>query len=357
MFNTSRLRISAKWAASLSLLCCLAGCNSLEQAFEPLNLSAQLGLGNSIELRTLPIALMPANPQSEQVGQLHYRGGLYLRSDDYRFGGFSGLAINNAGQLLAVSDEGYWLSAEVVTQDGRLSGLKNAKLAPLLDEFGLPAAERRGAPKAITPADPAKPEGPLLISFERDHRAWLYPFAAGGLAGRPRSMDLPAPARARNPQCLLGLDGQSVLVLSEDQRDGRGNALGWLVDMTVGSKMDAYSIALEASGDFRPADLAALAGGDIFVLERSFALNKGSSMQIRRIRRASVKPGAILRGEILARLDVHYSIDNMEGLAVRRSANGETVLYVVSNDHFSGLQRSVLLSFAIADGAGEQSRR
>jgi hypothetical protein len=39
----------------------------------------------------------------------------------------------------------------------------------------------------------------------------------------------------------------------------------------------------------------------------------------------------------------------MEAVAVRKSTNGETLIYVLSDDNYNGLQRTVLLMFALDD--------
>jgi len=79
-------------------------------------------------------------------------------------------------------------------------------------------------------------------------------------------------------------------------------------------------------------------------------------MQIRRIRGTDVRPFAVLEGDVVLRLDVRYSIDNMEGLAVRTGAKGETLLYLISNDNFNGLQRTVLLEFELTKTSLTASR-
>jgi hypothetical protein len=47
--------------------------------------------------------------------------------------------------------------------------------------------------------------------------------------------------------------------------------------------------------------------------------------------------------------DLGYEIDNMEGLAVHRAANGDVVLTLVSDDNFSAIQRNILLQFTLLD--------
>jgi hypothetical protein len=44
------------------------------------------------------------------------------------------------------------------------------------------------------------------------------------------------------------------------------------------------------------------------------------------------------------------NIDNMEAIAAHRSAAGETILTLMSDDNFSALQRTLLMQFALPDG-------
>ncbi|MBT3627577.1 MAG: esterase-like activity of phytase family protein, partial [Rhodospirillaceae bacterium] len=41
------------------------------------------------------------------------------------------------------------------------------------------------------------------------------------------------------------------------------------------------------------------------------------------------------------------TVDNMEGIAVRRDGAGHTLVYLVSDDNFSVLQRTLLLMFEL----------
>ena len=83
---------------ALSLAIFYAGCagtNAPPQAF-------------SVSSARIP--LFPNRPAERRAGELVYRGGLELTSNDRRFGGWSDIAINTDGSaLLAVSDEAHWL--------------------------------------------------------------------------------------------------------------------------------------------------------------------------------------------------------------------------------------------------------
>ena len=54
-------------------------------------------------------------------------------------------------------------------------------------------------------------------------------------------------------------------------------------------------------------------------------------------------------GPVLFDVDLGYEIDNMEGLSVHRSAGGEVVLTLISDDNFSAVQRTLLLQFTLAE--------
>ncbi len=83
------------------------------------------------------------------------------------------------------------------------------------------------------------------------------------------------------------------------------------------------------------------------LLERRFSYSTGIAMRIRRVRQSDIRPGALVDGRVLVRADMGYQIDNMEGLAVHRSAQGEIILTMVSDDNFSIVQRTILLQFAL----------
>ena len=90
-------------------------------------------------------------------------------------------------------------------------------------------------------------------------------------------------------------------------------------------------------------------GGDVLLLERKFSWTGGLVVRMRRIALGEIKPGALVDGPILFEADLGYEIDNMEGLSVHRSAAGETVLTLISDDNFSVIQRTLLLQFTLAE--------
>jgi len=346
----------ATCAAMLALT--LSACNALQGAFEPLDVKAKLGTDNRVTLNSLPIALLASDPSVETVGKIAYRGGLYLHSEDQRFGALSGLIVSDDGtKLLAVSEGGYWVTMDAISKDGRLTGLRHARIAPMLNGEGKPLERRGGIAKAVTAAGPEGLNGGVYVAYEHKDRIWFYPFGQDGFTARPKAVDIPADAQRMtvtgNIQGLVTLDKDTLYAQSEDARDMKYDLQGWLIAIPKEAKGGHQGIVfLKASGAYKPTCLAALPGGDVFVLERSFSLNEGAAMQIRRIKRSTIEPLSVLDGEVIAKLDVRYSIDNMEAMALRKGPAGETLIYLLSNDNYNGLQRTVLLEFALNEGTG-----
>src|SRR3954470_331494 len=85
------------------------------------------------------------DPDQRRFGALTFRSGLVLRSSTGEFGGFSGLSRSADGRrIVAIADNAQWLTASVETgDDGRLSGLTDAQMAPILGPDGTPLRRTR----------------------------------------------------------------------------------------------------------------------------------------------------------------------------------------------------------------------
>ena len=108
---------------------------------------------------------------------------------------------------------------------------------------------------------------------------------------------------------------------------------------------------------FNITDAASLPNGDLLVLERFFRWTDGVKMRLRRLAANEIAPGARLTGQTLIEADSSFEIDNMEGLAVHRSPEGETVLSMVSDDNFNHiLQRTIFLQFTLLEEGAKSAR-
>ncbi|MCE9651378.1 MAG: esterase-like activity of phytase family protein, partial [Parvibaculum sp.] len=214
-----------------------------------------------IELASQPIRWNPENRNDFDAGELEWAGTIEISSDHKRFGGWSGLSVSADGStLLAVSDEAQWFTAQILYDEkGRLSGVGEGTIAPLLGLDGKPVASKSYGDAeglAVSPGvDPLK--GDAYVSFERHHRIWRYDLGKDGFKAKPEQIvterqlgKLPwnegiEAVAATLP--LIGGDKQRLLAISENGRDPRGNVRGFLIE---GAKVKRFSLRL--NDPFRP---------------------------------------------------------------------------------------------------------
>lgn len=305
-------------------------------------LSAGPAAAEPLALTVTPLPLNSENPGQTRVGALAWRGSLEITSGSRRFGGLSGLLLEPGGdRLLAVSDTGRWVSARIRLDDaGFLVGLDQGQTGRLRDgDNRVLASKRAGDAESLA----RLADGTILVAFEQAHRIWRYP--AGGL-DRPAQSFPPPPGLDRldgnnGLEALTTLPGGRLLALAEDKGDSPG-LRGFL--WQDGGWSD---LALARDRSYRPTGATALPSGDVLVLERRFSVLGGLGIKIRRLPLAAIQPGATLTGEVIAQLRPPLVYDNMEGIAARAEPGGGVRIYLVSDDNFNPIQRSVLISFLL----------
>jgi hypothetical protein len=308
--------------------------------------------GGDIIIR--PIPLDADDPARNKAGSLEWRGGIEIIHDDARFGGLSGLHVSPDGRrMVAVTDRGARVSARLTYRQGKLTGITHLKIRNLKGPGGKRIkGSWRDAESLALDGD-----GGLLVAFERRHRIWRYRprRRKPPLSGRPTPVAGPdgIESQPRNGgiEALARLCDGRLLAISEKLRAGPGSYRGW-----IRGSAGWAALAYASKDGFRPTGAATLPDCDIVVVERHFTILSGVRARLVRIAADAVKPGAVLSGEELAELAPPMNVDNMEGVAARRGANGETLLYLVSDDNFSGLQRTLLLLFALPSGAAASGR-
>lgn len=315
----------------------------------------------TVSVTSEPITLHFERHDLDRVGKLVYVGGIEIKSKDKRFGGLSGLKISPDGRsMLAVTDRGHWVGATLGYRNGRLSEVKSLLIAPLLGPDGqdlLKLTKADADAEAITEI----PGSGLVVSFEGKHRLWHYGAsqadAMNGTINTKRPLALPLPmdvVDAMNAlpsnngiEALTTLQGNVLFAIAEGGFASDGRTLkGWLIGPGGIRTLD-----YRTEDDFRPTDMAALPNGDILVVERRFNLLQGLSTRLRRIHWETLEGDGPIEGELLATLAFPYNIDNMEGLAVRRDEAGRTLVYLMSDDNFNPLQRTLLMVFRLDEDA------
>ncbi|MET0293828.1 MAG: esterase-like activity of phytase family protein [Phenylobacterium sp.] len=280
----------------------------------------------TIRIVAEPVPLDPSDAARDRIGDFTFAGAVTLTSPDTaRLHGLSDLEIAPDGGVMAVSDEGDLLRARLqLGKDGRLVGLSGGRITALpgLDGKPLPgklAADAEGL--ALLPG------GDLLVSFEQNHRIWLYP-AAGG---PPR----PAPA----PDAVFPANG-GMEALGPDPAAGPDAYV-------VGGEESGQTWTCRLSADCRPGPPVAkdgafglvavrrLSEGRTAWLLRAYDPLRGSRIELR-----IAGPHGDLASVTLSR---PLTVDNFEGLAATPIAGGYR-FYLLSDDNFQSLQRTILMA-------------
>ena len=304
-------------------------------------------MGPDAQTDAARVALDPHDPNRSRVGALTFLGGVALTSTDPAFGGFSSLSV--AGdRFTLLSDGGNYVRFRMGA-DWRPRSLGSGYL---------PDGPRSGWEKRDRDSESMASDGRRVwVGFEGANAIWRYDalFRRAGKRVRPTAMrNWPANGGAES---LVRMSDGRFVAISEMRhvpaRYWRGSDAARLKTrdalIFAGDPLGHPGVrrfAYVAPGKFDPSDAVALPDGDLIVLNRRFRLPFRFVTTIGRVKAADVAAGRIARPEILAVLDAPLLHDNFEGVAATREG-AATILWIVSDDNETILQRTLLLKFRL----------
>ena len=328
MARPIRHRLTGPLAQGLVLLA-LVGCTA-RSAIPPDTRSVTIS-----RLASEPLGVR-TTPEVELVAAFE------LESDDPRFGGFSGIAVDGE-RLWLLSDRATLWQAELDFDEASgtlgLDGWRAGTIAP--DAGDRTALDSEALALAA--------DGAPVAGFEQDGSVRrLEPDGSGGWTTRrlhdgPLFPDEPA---NRGLEALTELGTTAFLALSEGARTG--------VDLARGVRLEARRAAdltFRTTPGFSPVG-AALASGWVLVLERSVGLLTGWQTRVTAIPLEAVEgadPSAPLAGAELLRIGAGPLAENYEGIAGLAAADGSRSVLLIADDNQSALQRTLLLVFRWRD--------
>jgi hypothetical protein len=305
----------------------------------------------SIEVNARPLAGFDTRDRSRvRFGALEFRSGLVLTSGFRGFGGLSGLRLDAKGErFIAISDKGGWFTGRIVYRGKEMTGLDDVEASPMLWSDGKPITARGWFDSESIALD-----GSLVyVGLERTNRILRFDFSKGFTRALGEEVALP-PAARRLPynkgiEALVVVPrGQplagTLIAISERGLDAEGNILGFL----IGGKTPGQ-FSVQRSENFDVSDATLLPSGDMLLLERKFSWLGGIGIRIRRIPLKQFVPGAVVDGPAIFSADLGHEVDNMEGIDAHVTAEGDTVITMVSDDNFSMIQRNLLLQFTLVE--------
>jgi len=275
------------------------------------------------------------DPALKQVGALSYVAGWALTSESDHFGGFSGMVLGADGKsIVAINDKGDWLEARLdLTAKNPLSG---GLLYPVQDSSGMLDKANFDAESLI------RSEGGYLVSFEQNHR--IQKVTTVGGVGKPtlynQHADLSVLSSNSGVEAMARLPGGALLLFGERGLDQQNTLPVW-----VARKDGAEMRRFEPPQNYSPTDAATLPNGDVLLLMRHYSQLDGVSAKLMHLSASEIAGEGVLRGKEIAHLADPLVVDNMEALDIQVQDDGSIRLFVLSDDNFSPLQRTLLLVF------------
>lgn len=299
-------------------------------------------LGRDLVVTARRVPLVPGDPRRVRVGALTYLGGVELNSPDPAFGGYS--AMHVSGDRFTLLDDGGNIVRFTMGADWRPRDAASTAL-PDGPGWGWEKGDRDSESLAVSPDGRH-----AWVGFERFNEIWRYSgdFARAEDAVRPRPM-MRWPSNS-GPEAMARLANGSFLAIAEEARRPRLGEVGtdglWFAGDPIVARRGFKFRFLPPKG-YCPTDMVELPGGDLLVLIRAIDWTSFPT-RLLLVRRAAIRPGAIVRGREVARFEPPVQTENFEALAVTRE-RGRVVLWMVSDDNQSRWQRTLLLKFALPD--------
>jgi hypothetical protein len=281
-----------------------------------------------------PARFEPIDRVRAHAGETEIVGAWWVTSPYPGFGSFSALVSLGGDRLLAASDAGRMFA---------FSAPGAAQAPPRMDFF----AGRSEPNKFLVDIE-------ALTRNPRSGQIWAAYEGANSIerfgAGF-RSTGLVRPAAMRGwpgntgPETLLRLADGRFLVISEAHASWRGGPFTAL--LFPGDPVDGaepVEFRFEGIGRLRPVDAAQLPDGRVLVLLRSFhVFPPGFENRIVVADPAEIAAGRVWRGREIAAIGAPLPSDNFEGLAITPAADGKIDLWLISDDNFSVIQRTLVL--------------
>lgn len=288
----------------------------------------------------LSMAALPLEPDCCASGPFSLIGAWQLDSPHEFFGGYSALLQTAPGRLLALSDRGYSLA---FSEPG--TPAQPIRIAPLL-EVSARLKDNRDVESATWDAK----SGRIWIGLEgRDaiarHRLDL---TREGFREVPEMASWP---QNQGPEAMLRLRDGRFVVLCECNpgwlQGARHPALLIGDDPTSGSAAQSFSFA--GTDGYRPTDMAQLPDGRVLILVRQLVWPVPARFAVKILIAdpAEIEAGGTWQAREVADLSAPWPVDNYEGLAIERQADGQLIGWIISDENGAVTQRVLLLKVRI----------
>ena len=290
------------------------------------------------ELDFVSVALPSQERMAAHLGPFQLERIWEMRSRTHRFGSYSALLIRPGGEMLALSDAGYSLRFRQPGESQSDSGIGELPLS------GDDSKSSRDVESA-TQDD----KGTIWLGLEGKNAIFrMTPDLEVERQVQPESMrDW---GENTGAEAMTRMEDGRFVVLSEgfsDWSDHLHPAVMFVGDPA--EKPNVQRFVFDGPTGFSPTDMAQLPDGRLLILMRRLIW---PAPQRFAGRIAIGDPKAIRRGQPwrvteVAQLSSDMPVDNFEGLAVVPRVDGRLTVWLISDDNYSPIQRTLLWKMSV----------
>lgn len=305
------------------------------------------------------------------VDGVYFKKGYVLTNDqDSRFGEWSGMAFDNKGDLILVSDRGAYLKSSIVNKDGYLQNFVNTTIGKIrVDDYNTKTTKDL--------EELAVSNGSCFISDESLHQILRYENC--DFSKLPMAIKIPDwNGELSYNKGIEAFDINSegkFLAIAEYAQDKKNSSVHKAYYWTF-IKSYYYARLLDNSIDdcqkeftylsnegYGISGLKFLKNGDLIVLERHYnkifgGFAENYEIDIKYIKKQEIENAIEKNTEVKGKSIIHIDndsisgkygyADNFESIAVKEE-NDLTLIYILSDDNRAPFERSILLEFEIND--------
>lgn len=292
-------------------------------------------------LRFTALKLPPRKILKAHLGAFELVGAWHMTLGSYKFGGYSALVPLPDGRLLAISDFGRFLA--FTPPGGRQRSALHGNL--IRD----PRNDKRMVDSESATRDPRT--GTIWLGLEfLNGFVRLGPNWAEQGRSQPRSMA--SWGENSGPEAMIRLADGRFVALSEGARE-------WLwprhhdgvvfAGDPVSQPGSGRQFTFDGPSAFDPVDMAQLPDGRVLVLMRTliWPLPERFAGRIAIGDPARIEAGGTWHVTEVARLASTLPVDNFEGMAVTPRADGKVIVWLISDDNQTRIQRTLLWKLVV----------
>ncbi len=281
--------------------------------------------------------------------RLRLTGAWQLTSRDGKFGGLSAMMMAQ-GELLFLSDAG-----TLIRLHGPPDAPSNqAVMAPLPGPCGNSwnPGERDTESLALTPDGKQ-----LRVGMETINAVCVINPLNLTKARRQPLAAMEGWRASYGPEAMASRPGKGTAIIGEGVIDPQTGAspLLWYQGDPADPAKPLIRMKYLPPKDHHPTDAVFLPDGRMVVLNRDFSRPFKFSSLLTLVPAFQPAAGLTVTGKVIARMDDPTIADNFEGVTATTDATG-TTLWIVSDDNYFPLQRTLLLRFRMTEGAKPQAK-